>query len=198
MSDPRTIAFYDQAAADYAKAFASQSPDASLRAFMALLPKGGRVLDLGCGPAQASAYLRAAGFTPDPVDASSGMVALANERHQIGARIMRFEELDAIEAYDGVWANFSLLHAPRAALPAHFSAIGRALRKGGVLHVGMKTGSGEGRDRLDRNYTYVTVPELDALISDAGLTVTATREGCEKGCAGTEDPFVIMLARKNG
>ena len=196
MPDARTIAFYDSAAERYDNLFAKGTPDADLLAFMALLPDGATVLDLGCGPGRASVHMKEAGHTPDPVDASQGMVDVARA-NGLDARLMTFDDLDAVAAYDAVWANFSLLHAPRADLPRHFAAISTALRDGGILHVGMKTGTGEERDSIDRQYTYVTVDELQGLIRDAGLTVIATREGREKGFAGTDDPFVIMRARKD-
>ena len=197
MVDKPTIAFYDSAADRYDNLTKTGAPDDDLRDFMALLPDGAHVLDLGCGPARASVHLRNAGFHPDPVDASEGMVTLANEAHDIGARLMTFDELDAVATYDGVWANFSLLHAPRADLPRHLAAIATALKPGGVFHIGMKTGDGDLRDDIDRFYTLVTVTELQGLVRDAGLTVIALREGEGKGCAGTIDPFVILRARKD-
>ncbi len=198
MPDKLTLHFYDTAAERYANLTKTGTPDANLLAFMELLPEGGEVLDLGCGPARASYHMRAAGFRPDPVDASTGMVDLANETHDIGARLMTFDELDAIATYDGVWANFSLLHAPAADLPRLLGAIAHALRPRGVFHIGMKVGTGEHRDSIDRLYTYVTVDGLRDLLSTAGFEILATVEGKEKGCAGTLDPFVVMRARKNG
>lgn len=198
MVDDKTIAFYDTAAERYANLTNTATPSDDLNAFMALLPKGAHVLDLGCGPARASYHMRAAGFRPDPVDASAGMIKIANDAHNIGARMMTFDALDAHNTYEGVWANFSLLHAPRDALPRHLSAVAGALVDSGVFHIGMKTGTGEDRDSINRKYTYVTVDELRGLLADAGFTVLNTREGTEQGCAGTIDPFVIVLARKNG
>lgn len=198
MVDDRTIAFYDTASFDYAEKFAHSEPDAQLRAFMALLPESGVVLDLGCGPAFASAHMRSAGFTCDPVDASAGMVKTANDLHDIGARQLTFDELDMTAAYDGVWANFSLLHAERADLPRYLSAIAKALRPSGVLHIGLKTGYGSARDGIDRLYTYVSVPELEQLLATAGLTIIGIDLGESKGMAGTVDPWVVMRARKPG
>lgn len=194
-ADPATIAVYDARAADYADRFRENRPGRFLSAFLALLPPGARVLDLGCGPGNASAFLSAAGMRPDPVDASAAMVALANDRHAIGARQARFDEIDGQAEYDGVWANFSLLHAPRADLPRHLSALHRALKPQGLLHLGMKTGSGEGRDALGRFYTYVSVPEITGLLTAAGFAVLAAEEGIETGLAGTPDPFVVLRAR---
>ncbi len=196
MSDPRTIAVYDAKAGDYAKLTLTSRPDADLQAFIALIPDGGRVLDLGCGPATASAHMRAAGLDPDPVDASGAMVALANETYGIAARQATFDDLDAVAAYAGVWANFSLLHAPRADLPRHLGAIHRALIPGGTFHIAMKTGADAGRDALDRLYTYVGVAELQGLLVDAGFLLLGTREGVGAGLSGSMDPYVICLTRK--
>jgi SAM-dependent methyltransferase len=193
-ADPRTIAVYDAKAGDYADRFASTEPNRHLSAFIAALSGGAHVLDLGCGPGTASAFLRTAGHVPDPVDASPAMVRLANERHDIGARLATFDDIDAVASYDGVWANFSLLHAPRADLPRHLAALHRALKPGGLFHLGMKTGSGEARDGLDRLYSYFTVAELHGLLANADFTVTSTSEGHERGLAGTDDPFVIIAA----
>ncbi len=193
-ADARTIAVYDAKAADYAKRFDATRPDPHLRRFISVLPKGARVLDLGCGPAQASAFMREAGLDPDPIDASPAMVALANDRHDIGARIATFDDIDSVAEYDAVWANFSLLHAARADLPRHLAALHLALRPGGHLHIAMKTGRGEARDGIDRLYTFVTVSELCDLLADTGFIVTQTQEGVETGLAGTEDPYVIVSA----
>ena len=198
MPDAKTLATYNAKAAHYADSFDSDGPSKSLQAFMALLPAGGRVLDLGCGPGTASAHLRDAGFDPDPVDASEAMIALARDRYALPARLGTFDDITGTAIYDGVWANFSLLHAPRGDLTRHFDAIGQATKAGGALHVGMKTGKGEKRDAMSRLYTFVTVTELQTMLEDAGFAVIHSHEGAERGMAGTVDPFVIMRGRKNG
>lgn len=195
--DAKTIATYDARAGDYKKFTQSDGPDATLQAFIDLVAAGGRVLDLGCGPATASAHMRAAGLVPDPVDASPGMVDLANQTHAIGARLGTFDDIEQTAGYAGVWANFSLLHARRQDLPRHISAIYHALAPAGIFHIGMKTGSGAKRDALDRLYTYVGVGELQGLLTGAGFTILDTTEGAERGLAGTVDPFVIMTGRKD-
>jgi SAM-dependent methyltransferase len=193
--DARTIDAYEANAEVYAKRFRVVSLTRPLKAFIDALPERARVLDLGCGPGDASAHMRDAGLSPDPVDASPAMVALANDRHRIGARLGTFDDLDAVAAYDAVWANFSLLHAPRADLPRHLAAIHCALKPGGLFHIAMKTGRGEKRDRLGRSYTYVGRQELNDLLTAGGFTIIAAANGRERGLAGTLDPFVIFRAR---
>ena len=196
-NDTETIAAYARAAQDYANGFArkkdvDQTPD--MTAFLAHVPDGGRILDLGCGPGHCAASFRDAGYGIDATDATPEMADLALERYGIEVRVEPFEALSAVAEYDGIWANFSLLHAPRADFPTHLSRIHRALRPGGALHLGMKLGSGEARDRLGRFYTYYDEDELTGLVEAAGFTVVQTRRGDGEGLAGGIETFVVLTA----
>ena len=197
MTDAQTQAVYAAKVRDYAELTRQAEPDATLAAFIGDMPSGARVLDLGCGPAQASVFMRDAGLRPDPVDAAPEMVALANETHDIRARVATFDDVTEVGVYAGVWANFSLLHAPREDLPRHLSAIHRAMLPEGQLHIGMKVGTDTHRDDLGRRYTFVTVDELRGLLETAGFAVTHVREGQEQGLSGTIDPFLVMRGTRN-
>ena len=196
MADRETQAVYAARAADYVKMVETETPDAHLAAFIAALPKRARALDLGCGPARATATMRAAGIDCDALDASPEFAALARDRFGINVRVADFADLDPETEYDGIYANFSLLHAPKAHMPDHLARIARALKPGGLLHLGLKTGEGEHRDSLGRFYAYYTEPELDGLLAAAGLTPVMRWHGEEAGLAGTVDPWIILHARK--
>lgn len=197
MSDDETIQVYNDRVDQYVNCFAPGEADPDLEAFIDMMPHAARVLDLGCGPAMASVFMRAAGLNPDPVDASVEMVRIANETHDINARVAQFTDVQDVAQYDGVWANFSLLHAPRDAMPTHLSALNTALKPDGVLHLGLKLGQGEERDKIGRFYTYYTEVELNDLLSGAGFTIAHTRQDSGMGMAGTDDPFIIIRATKD-
>ncbi|NNK78052.1 MAG: class I SAM-dependent methyltransferase, partial [Litoreibacter sp.] len=152
------------------------------------------VLDLGCGPGNSAAMIRAAGHTVDAVDASSEMVRLANEKYAINARRALFDEIDGTDLYDAIWANFSLLHAPKAAFPVHLAALKTALKPGGLFHIGMKLGAGEDRDRIGRFYAYYGEEELADILCQAGFRDLQVDTGEAKGLAGSMDPFIIIRA----
>ncbi len=195
--DQKAIAVYNEKAADYAARFDTNAkPGAHLRRFIEALPSGGDVLDLGCGTGGASRHMMAAGLNVDAMDASAEMIRVAAKVNGVTARQGTFDDLDAVDAYDGVWANFSLLHAPREKLPLHLAAIVRALRAGGVFHIGMKTGAGTTRDHLERKYTFVSETELRDLLTDAGLEIVAQDVGHEVGLAGTDDWWIVVMAVK--
>lgn len=193
--DPATLAVYAAQAAAYAARRHKDEDTPALTRFMAALPPGARVLDLGCGSGHAAARMQTAGLRPEASDASPQMVALA-QAAGVDARVETFDRLSAEAAYDGIWANFSLLHAPRAAFPGHLAAIARALVPGGVLHIGMKTGTGEGRDRLGRFYTYYPADHLADLLAAAGLAEFSRHAGSGTGFDGAAYSWVILLARK--
>lgn len=194
--DDETIAVYDAKAAEYAEVFARTEIAPELERFMAGLPEGAAVLDLGCGPGKHAAQMHARGFKVTAIDASAAMVKLARAHEGVTVRQAEFSDLNEEEAYDGVWAHFSLLHAPRSEFPAHLLRIAQALKPGGSLHLGMKTGSGEKRDRLGRLYTFHSVEELRLSLDTAGFDVLEEVTGASAGFAGIVDPWVELLARK--
>jgi SAM-dependent methyltransferase len=160
-TDPDTIAFYQARAPHYVLKF-GQAHSYRLDPFLDRLPPGGRVLELGCGGGQDAARIRQRGFAVDATDATPAMVAKANERWNVGARVMAFGELEAEAAYEGVWAHASLLHAPRAALPDVLARIHRALAPGGFHFASYKLGAAEGRDAFGRFYNFPAADWLTA------------------------------------
>ncbi len=196
MSDPETVAFYDRAAAGAGGLHADGPPDPVLQRFIDALPPAAAVLDLGCGHGIASAHLARAGHRVTGLDASAALLDVAR-RLAPDAHFVRggFDDLDATAAYDGVWANFALLHAPRAAMPDHLAAIARALRPGGLFHLSMLLGAADKRDRHGRAYSYFAQDELDRLLAEAGFARLAVDTGEKTGLDGIAEPFAAYLMR---
>ncbi len=196
MPDSETRALYDRAAVDYAERFGMASkPDPDLVAFTQALAPGGSVLDFRCAPGRQSALLRDAGFGIDAVDASDGMIATARDRFGLEARKATFDMLDAVDTYDGIWANSSLLHAPRAEMPGHVARRRRALKTGGTRHLGLKLGSGEERGELGRFYSHFSEAELTGWLHAEGFTVARTRKEVAAGMTRKAAPTILILAR---
>jgi len=195
LSDPATIRVYDQRAADYAALSDDiTSADPGLAAFIAACPSGGHVLDLGCGPGAAAASMAKAGLITQATDASAEMVALAAAHPGVNARRAYFDDITGTEVYDGIWASFSLLHAPRADFARHLSALYKALKPGGAFCIGMKLGSGEARDSIGRLYTYYSADNLDIFLTDAGFTPMSHKFGTAVGLDGKDAEFVVITA----
>jgi len=188
-----TIRVYDRMADEY-RAFAGDHAPTEIEEFMKALPPRARILDLGCGPGHHAARMAEAGFSVLAVDGSAEMVARATRRDGVSARRATFDDIPAFGPVDGIWASFSLLHAPRADLPRHLAALHAICEPGGPLFLGMKLGAGEKTDRLGRRYSYYSENGLRAALSDAGFVPGAVRFGSGKGLSGDVEDWMTMMA----
>jgi SAM-dependent methyltransferase len=193
VTDEKTITVYDDQVEKYANLVSAEKPGAILQAFMNKIPKGGLVLDLGCGPGNSAVQMIKHGLRVDAVDASREMVAYANKTYNLNARQATFDDLDDIEKYHGIWANFSLLHAPIEDFPKYLNAIHKALLPEGIFHIGMKLGDGMHRDSIGRMYSYYTEDELSEHLTNAGFKILDKTFGEEPGLSGEIAPWMTVL-----
>ena len=195
--DRQTLTLYDREAAAYGLRSDNLGPHKSLHTFLSRLPPGAAVLDLGCGTGRDTRALIDAGLAVTAIDGSPEMGREAERRIGQPVRVLLFEELDDVAAYDGIWANASLLHVPRPGLPMVLERVYRALKPNGLLFASFKTGDAGGRDTLGRYYNYLSIDEVTAHLRAAGIWSSIDlSEGRSKGYDGTETGWVEALARK--
>jgi SAM-dependent methyltransferase len=194
--DQETLAFYAAEAPVYA-ASGPGGASRDLAGFLDRLAPGARILELGCGGGRDAEAMLARGFDVDPTDGTAALAAKAAARLGRPVRVLRFALLDAVEAYDAVWAHASLLHVPRAALPEVLAAIHRALRPGGLHFASYKTGEPEGRDSFGRYFNYLSRVELAEAYARSGpWEVLATEERQGRGYEGGVSLWIAMTLRK--
>lgn len=194
--DPQTLAFYEAEA----PAYVSHRPNESsshLTGFLERLPRGGSILELGCGGGRDAAHMMAQGFDVDPTDGVHAMAAQAKVLLGRPVRVMRFEELDAESRYDAVVANASLLHVPRAALKGILMRVWHALKPGGWHLASYKTGGAEGYDELGRYYNRPSATQAETSYREAGdWRVYEVEESFERGIVGKPSAWLKIVAQK--
>jgi SAM-dependent methyltransferase len=158
--DPETLAFYEAEAPRYVTA-RPDATDPHVSAFLDQLPPGASILELGCGGGRDAAFMIARGFVADLTDGVAAMAEQAEAFLGRPVRVMRFDELDALDRYDAVIANAALLHVPSAGLPDILGRVWRALKPGGLHMATYKTGGGEGRDGHGRHYNRLSRDDLE-------------------------------------
>ena len=185
----RTSSGYDAVARAYADRFAdeldSKPFDRDVLDDFAQRVEGlGVVVDLGCGPGQVAAYLAAQGVSVIGVDVSPGMVATAQQCHphldfQVGdMRNLAF----ANEAVAGIAALYSIIHIPRAGIPAVLTELRRLLRPGGLLLLAF-----HGGDRVEHvdeffgeavslDFVFFSRAEMEDHLVAAGFELVWSRE----------------------
>ena len=197
VADERTLQIYDQEAAKYATRDRKERFDGFLEPFLAALPRGGAVLDLGCGSGWAAAAMQECGFDVDALDASREMAALARQRLGRPVRVASFESVTEEAAFDGIWASAALLHVPKAEMPALLASLARALKPGGLMLASFKAGEGETRDKLGRFYAYYALSELERLFAGVpGPALAGHLHSSGTDFTGKPSTLYAMMARR--
>lgn len=176
---------YDTVAAAYERQFVGEL-DAKprdrelLSAFAETLPRGGPVLDVGCGPGQIGAALRIGTHPVLGVDVSPAMARLAAARLDaaVVGDVLRLPVAAARAA--GVVAFYSLIHVPRTQLGSAVEELARVLRPGGKVLAAFHEGEGERRadeflgEPVPFVATLFALDELFTTFEDGGFRVDVT------------------------
>ena len=198
-----TQAAYHDDAGDYARSTATPTDGllVALERFVARLPQGARILEIGSGSGRDAAALEAAGVSVRRTDVTPAFVAgLRAQGHLADQLDPLVDDLADPAAparpYDGVWANASLLHVDRSRLSVVLGRLAGATRPGGVLWLSVKEGDGEGwsthgtvaRARL---FIYWREEPLRGVLDRAGWDVTEVAH--EEG-PGSDQPWLDVVA----
>ena len=152
---------------------------AVLRAFANSLPRGGRVLDAGCGPCgHVARRLADQGLDVTGIDVSPICIALS-KTEEPG---LNFEVMDMAATrfpdghFDGIIAYYALHYHPRQHLAGIVRELARIIRQGGRLLLVAKEGDGEGwipdpMGMADKAFwSACTAEDLKALLAANGFS----------------------------
>ncbi len=158
MSDDPTLRFYAENATEYA-AHRTRPTGEPLARFLAALPKGAKILELGCGNGEDAAFMSANGFDVDATDGTPELAAEAERRLLRPVTVLRFDDIAAEDRYDGIWASACLLHVPATQLPDILAKVRRALRAPVLFAASFKAGMGESHD-VSAATTIILAPRI--------------------------------------
>lgn len=186
--DLRAVAHaYAAGAEDYAAQFGDEFKSidfdrALVERLIAGLSRRARVLDIGCGPGQVSAFVESHGTSAVALDLTFEMLAVASRLGAASAYVCgdvrRLPFATASFAVAACW--YSLHNLPRDALLEVLCEIRRVTEVDGRLAIG--THSGEGEEWHDTEWngrheqvlvTYYAADELRSLVSKAGFSNVA-------------------------
>ena len=124
----------------------------------------GDILDFGCGSGRDSKYFISKGYKVKAIDGSKEMCKLASKLINQEVQCMKFDELDDINIYDGIWACSSILHVEKDKLPNILSKMIKSLKDNGVIYTSFKIGTGY-EIKEDKYYNYLTKEEMIQLLN---------------------------------
>lgn len=169
-----TEAFYNENADNFYNRTINVKMDHFYKEFLPHIPKGGSVLDAGCGSGRDAKFFQDQGYKITASDSAIEMVKRSSLLLGKPTLHLSFEEVDFKEQFDGIWANASLLHVKSDRLPEILKKLCEALKPGGVLFMSFKYGEGEyikdGRHFSDHTEASIRpvislIPELEEVKS---------------------------------
>ncbi len=173
-----------------------------LKKFCALLPRGGKVLDLGCAFGRDCHFLVDQGFKTYGADLSPDLIQEAKQRvKEATFRVMDMMDLKWRNSFfDGVWCNAALLHLKKTDVPQALQEIERVLKNKGILYLGLKRGKGEKIDpdkrykNDKRFFSYFEKEEMKALLIQHGFQINQIK-AVELKNRYTKD-WIFLIAKK--
>ncbi len=167
MGDVTTLNYYNSNAIDFSDTTKNVDFSEVQEVFLDHLSPDASILDFGCGSGRDTKYFLKRGYYVTATDGSEEICKIATEYTGISVKQMLFEELDAQNQYDGIWACASILHLSREELPDIFHKMYQALKMNGIIYTSFKYGTFEGvrNGRYFTNFTEEMFAEFARQIS---------------------------------
>lgn len=160
----QTLSFYQNNAAGYFAETVDMDISENRYRFLKSIPKGGHILDLGCGSGRDSRFFLENGYEVTPLDASAELAQLAG--NFVGKRVVvqSIQEITYRNRFDGIWACASLLHCAKLEMDNILHRICIALKPQGITYMSFKQGEGERIDEKGRFFNDYTEEELQGVL----------------------------------
>lgn len=165
--EDKTLTYYNENSHEFVNSTVMVDMSPIRKKFLSRVKIHGHILDLGCGSGRDSLSFRKLGYTITAVDGSPVLCEIASKLIGQNVLLQRFEDIDYVEEFDGIWACSSLLHVAYAELPFILKRLYRALKPSGTLYLSFKYGAFEG-ERNGRYFTDCDEKRLKHLIDESG------------------------------
>lgn len=158
----KTLNYYNQCAEAYNETTLNIEFDSKREMLLKYLQPNAHILDLGCGSGRDSKGFLQKGYKVTAVDGSKELCKIASKNIGQDVICQLFNELDAVNEFDGVWACASLLHLPTNELKQTLKRVEKALKKDGYFYASFKYGDFEGKrdGRYFNDFTEVSFSTL--------------------------------------
>ena len=161
----KTLNYYNQCAEAYNETTLNIEFDSKREMLLKYLQPNAHILDLGCGSGRDSKGFLQKGYKVTAVDGSKELCKIASKNIGQDVICQLFNELDAVNEFDGVWACASLLHLPTNELKQTLKRVEKALKKDGYFYASFKYGDFEG-EREGRYFNDFTEVSFSTLLKE--------------------------------
>lgn len=178
-----TLDYYNKNSEEYFNSTLNVDMTNTYKPFLKLVPKDGKILDLGCGSGRDSMNFMKLGYEVTAVDGAKELAKKASVLLGKEVILSTFEELELKEKFHGIWACASLLHIKREDLKTVLNNLYNNLEDNGVFYMSFKYGEKEYVDDKNRYFNCFTDETIISFINEntkyniLGLYITEDKLG---------------------
>jgi SAM-dependent methyltransferase len=168
----QTLAHYQNNAASFFAGTIDHDVSQNIQALLAAIdtPPPATILDLGCGPGRDLKAFTQLGHRAIGIDGCAQFVQMARDYSGCEVWQQDFLHLDLPDSmFDGIYANASLFHVPKAALPEVLRKLHAAIKPGGVLFSSNPRGDNQEGWHGPRYGSYHDLEAWRAFLEQAGF-----------------------------
>ena len=156
-----TLDFYNNNSKTYIETTLTIDMSKLYKEFLNNIPKGGTILDLGCGSGRDSKAFIDKGYKITAVDGSKELAQSASKLIGQDVLVSKFEDLSLIDKFHGIWACASLLHVNKKDI----LDVSSNLNDNGIFYMSFKYGEDEYIDEKGRYFNCYTEETFNELIN---------------------------------
>ena len=160
-----TLDFYNNNSKIYIETTLTIDMSKLYNEFLNNIPKGGTILDLGCGSGRDSKAFVDKGYKVTAVDGSKELAQSASKLIGRDVLVSKFEDLSLIDKFDGIWACASLLHVNKRDILDVIKNVSSNLNNNGIFYMSFKYGEDEYIDEKGRYFNCYTEETFNELIN---------------------------------
>ena len=161
-----TLDYYNKNSEEYFNSTLNVDMTNTYKPFLKLVPKDGKILDLGCGSGRDSMNFMKLGYEVTAVDGAKELAKKASVLLGKEVIVSTFEELELKEKFHGIWACASLLHIKKEDLKIVLNNLYNNLEDNGVFYMSFKYGEKEYVDDKNRYFNCFTDESIIGFINE--------------------------------
>lgn len=193
-----SVQFYNDNAKFYVNSIKNADISEQLQSFLRYIPKGGKILDGGCGTGRDSLHMLSQGYNVTAFDASEKMAEIASMNTGLNILVDTFEKIDLPQNhFDGIWCMSSLLHVRRENMSDVLNKLYNSLKRGGYFYCTYKLRNYDFEDG-GRYFTCYNEQGFCDLIKQTKFIVENITEASDsRPCRGDEKWLCVLLKKPN-
>ena len=191
-----SIRFYNDNAKLYVNSIENANISDQLQHFLEYIPKGGKILDGGCGTGRDSLHMIRQEYNVTAFDASEKMAEIASTTTGLNVEVNTFEEIELPNAYfDGLWCMSSLLHVNRDNMLDVINKLYQSLKPGGYFYCTYKLRDHDFSDG-SRHFTCYDEQSFRELIKQTKFQIESISELSDSRPNRDDEKWLCVLLKK--